>query len=74
MRKRYVAFQKGSEENMSFKKRYQVFTLCDNCNKEFELSLNEDNAGTFTIMQACPYCHETNHRWIRIKERKEETK
>ena len=44
----------------------KVFTICDHCNKEYELPLAENNAGIFTVFSTCPFCKGNNNRWLKI--------
>ena len=44
----------------------RIFTLCDKCNKEFELDI--DDYG-FVVFQDCPFCESRNDRWLRIVEK-----
>ena len=44
----------------------KIFTICDNCNKEFELRQEIYRNETYTKATICPNCKITVHKWIRI--------
>jgi hypothetical protein len=49
-------------------KTIQVYTLCENCNQEFELKSDDyNNCGVFFVFGTCPKCQTKNNRWLRIK-------
>lgn len=44
----------------------KVYTLCDKCNKEFEVGVSKSPEAYFVVMSTCPHCQTLNHRWIKI--------
>ena len=50
-----------------------VQKLCEECNKEFELHMDESYNGLVNNMQNCPHCGARNDTWIVITIEKDES-
>ena len=42
----------------------KIFTLCDSCNKEFEIKYKPLG---IVVGYNCPHCGESNSRWLRVE-------
>ena len=42
----------------------KIFTLCDKCNKEFEITSWDNDT---CVWARCPHCGASNLRWLRLK-------
>ena len=43
-----------------------VLTLCDKCNKEFQMEFEETASEWVKVFARCPHCNNSNHRWLKI--------
>jgi hypothetical protein len=49
----------------------KAYTLCEGCNKEIEVPLQETPSGLYTVFTPCPYCKTGNPIWLKIVAKKE---
>ena len=47
-----------------------VLTLCDKCNKEFQIEFEETVPEWVAVFARCPRCNHSNRRWLRIPKRR----
>jgi len=48
-----------------------VYTLCDKCNKEFTIKLEDIGDSYYSIWAKCSHCKHKNSRWLRIPKKEE---
>lgn len=48
-----------------------VFTICQECNQEFQIEFEETVPEYIAVFAICPNCKKTNHVWLRIPKKKE---
>ena len=59
----------SEEVSSKTQKEPQIFTLCDHCNKEFEMNFGETRYNFTAVFATCPHCRKVMKRWLRIPKR-----